>query len=181
MTVHEWQAQWARLDQFRVSGERDQVSAEWFAQLKHHHVDVVDYGITRLIGQAKDTFLPGLGLLKDFIQQKFDRYDRTHGKCVSCGGSGWLEAPPFKSNGLIYSNVLSRCGACGIPEPKIDGQGRRESLTSVEAHEYHAGRYGRDQMPEALKVRPGSRSFNTELVAQLQAWFRRVTGRGEAA
>lgn len=171
MTFQEWQPQWKRLDQFRISADADrgEVEAEWFSQLRHHHIDAVSEGVTKLIGSAKDNFLPGLGLLKDFIQQKFDRYERTSGKCQDCGGSSWIEAPPFKSNGLIYANVMQRCPSCGIPAPKVDERGRREPLTAVELNEYQAGRYGREQMPPGMGAKHPERGGNPEIKAAMEA------------
>lgn len=156
MTSTEWHGHWKRLAQFRVSADanRDELELEWFAQLKHYHVDAVDHGITQLIGSAKDTFMPGLGLLKDFIQQKFDRYDRSHGKCETCHGSSWIELPPFRSNGIIYANTVTRCPDCGIPAPKVETHGRRERLTDLQHHEYTAGRFGREQMPVGCESKP---------------------------
>lgn len=157
MTLQEWKAQWRRLDQFRVSGDvdRDQVSAEWFGQLKHWHVDAVDHGITRLIGSAEDTFLPGLGRLKLFIQERFDRYDRAPGKCANCSGSGWVEARPMKWDGRIYE-MNERCPACGIPAPVVKPHPGCVPVTDVEWHEWKAGRYARDTMPEWAKAKPVS-------------------------
>lgn len=173
MTFIEWEGQWARLNQFHTRGDvdRDTLSAEWFAQLKHYHVDAVDHGITQLIGGARDNFLPGLGLLKDHIKTRLARYDRTPGKCGECGGSGWVDAPPFKSNGLVYANVVTRCLVCGIPAPQIEANPRREPLTELQAHEYRARRYGRQQMPEGLEDKHPEKAGLPEL-RQMIAGFR---------
>lgn len=184
MTAGEWHDEWRRLDHFRISAEanRDELEAEWFAQLKHHHVDAVSHGISQLIGQAKDNFLPGLGLLKDFIQARLGRYDRTPGKCAECGGSGWIDAPPFKRNGLIYANVAGRCPACGIPEPTIDSHSRREVVSEVQQYEYQAGRDGRSQMPAGLEAKHPEKPGNPELrqmIAAFRAKF--ATDRSEVA
>lgn len=158
MTAAEWDRQWRRLEQYRVSGdaEREQVSAEWFVQLRHWHIDAVEHGITQLIGSTKDTFLPGLGLLKDFIQSRIGKYDRSHGKCATCNGSTWIDLPPFKSNGFVYASTVTRCPDCGVPAPKMDERSRREPLTDLQAHEYAAGRYGREQMPAGCEGKPWS-------------------------
>lgn len=173
MTFQEWQPQWARLAHFHVSGDvdRNALEAEWFAQLKHWHVDAVDAGITQLIGSAKDNFLPGLGLLKDYIRQRLDRYERTSGKCPRCNGSGWVEAPHFKSNGLVYANVVTRCGECGIPAPQVESHSRRERLTDLEQHEYQAGRYGREQMPVGMEGKPWDPEKKAAHKAQMKAAF----------
>lgn len=169
MTPHEWKAEWRRLDHFRAGGDGDRgaLEAEWFAQLRHYHVDAVHDGITKLIGHAKDTFLPGLGLLKDFIQQRFDKYERTSGKCQTCHGSSWVDAPLFRSNGLIYANALQRCPDCGIPAPTGDVNQRRERVSELHTHEYLAGRFGREQMPEGLQAKHPDRPGNPEMKAAM--------------
>lgn len=145
MTAAEWKVQWKRLDQFHVSADanRADVSAEWFRQLQHWHVDAIDHGITKLIGTAKDTFLPGLGLLKGFIQERVDRHDRTRDKCPTCQGTTWIEAAPWKSNSRIYTG-FQRCPDCGVPAPEYKPVGHREELTAVE---YQAWRDGTFQEP----------------------------------
>ena len=187
MTFQEWQPQWARLAHFHVSGDTDrgQLEAEWFAQLKHWHVDAVDHGVTKLIGGARDNFLPGLGLLKDHIQARLGRYDKTPGRCPTCHGSGWVDAAPFKSNGLVYANVSQRCPDCGIPAPQVEAHGHREPLTELQRHEYEAGRYGRDIMPEGLKAKPWDEAKRATHKAQMMAAFEklriRLFGHGEDA
>lgn len=182
MTFQDWQPQWTRLAHFHVSGEadRNQLEAEWFAQLKHHHIDAVDAGITQLIGSAKDNFLPGLGLLKDFIQARIGRYDRTPGKCADCGGSGWVDVEMFSSNKLIYANTVKRCLSCGIPEPKAETTSRRERVTDLQAHEYRAGRFGRDQMPEWAKAKHPDQPGNPELRKMIVEFKKRFVGEGVA-
>jgi hypothetical protein len=177
MTPQEWKAEWKRLDQFRVSAEaeRSEIEAEWFSQLRHHHIDAVSHGITQLIGHAKDTFLPGLGLLKDFIQQRIDRYERTPGKCHRCHGATWIEAPATKSNGIIYER-LTRCPACGIPAPQMSERHREEPLTDLERHEYRAGRYGRDLMPPGLDAKHPDKPGNPEIKAAMEALRKKLFG-----
>lgn len=179
MTLIEWKAQWKRLDQFRVNGDasREQVSAEWFAQLKHLHVDAVDHGITQLIGNAKDTFLPGLGLLKDFIQTRFDKYQRTDGKCATCHGSTWIESAPFKSNGMIYSSVCIRCPDCGIPAPSYSEPNQRKGLTSREFAEWRMNDHPRQYMPEAQQSKPRPEGEVTEMKAAMERLRIQLFGR----
>lgn len=169
MTSTEWESQWARLDQFRVKDEsrRDAMGAEWFAQLRHHHVDAVDHGITRLIGHAEDTFLPGLGLLKDFVQQRIDRYERTPGKCATCHGRTWIDAPAWKSNGIIYEG-LQRCPDCGVPAPQTHDRPMVQPVSLVELTEYHAGRYGRELMPPGLEGKPRHEGDPFEMKAAME-------------
>lgn len=165
MTAAEWETQWRRLDQFRVGGDADRadVSAEWFAQLRHWHVEAVEYGITKLIGSAKDTFLPGLGLLKDFIQERIDRYERTDGKCQTCHGSTWIESAPFKSNGMVYGGVCVRCPDCGIPAPQYSAPNNRHPLTSRELAEYRMNDHPRAYMPVGLEAKPAREGEVSEM------------------
>jgi hypothetical protein len=155
MTAQEWSTQWRRLDQFRVGGDADraEVDLEWFAQLKHFHIDAVKHGITQLIGSAKDTFLPGLGLLKEFIQARIDRYARTHQGCQTCHGSTWIESAPFKSNRMIYEGVCMRCPDCGVPAPEYADSGRREALTSREFAEWRMNDHPKASLPEGLQAK----------------------------
>jgi len=186
MTFQEWQPQWARLAHFHVSGDTDrgQLEAEWFAQLKHWHVDAVDHGVTKLIGGARDNFLPGLGLLKDHIQTRIGRYARTPGKCSTCHGSGWVDARPIKSNGMIYTQT-ARCPDCGIPAPQVESHGRYERPTDIEIHEWQEGRYLRDTMPDGLKAKPWDDAKRATHKAQMMAAFEalrvKLFGHGEDA
>lgn len=174
MTFPEWQPQWARLAHFRISADvdRDHLEAEWFAQLKHWHVDAVDAGVTLLIGHAKDNFLPGLGLLKDYIRQQIGRYERTPGQCATCHGTSWIEASPWKSNGLVYEGVV-RCPECGIPAPQVNDRKVTKPLTPLEQHEYQAGRYSREWMPVGLEAKP----WNPDAKAQHKSAMRQLFDR----
>lgn len=156
MTPHEWKAEWKRLDHFRISAEADrgELETEWFTQLRHYHVDAVNHGITLLIGHAEDNFLPGLGKLKGFIQQKIDRYERTHGKCSTCHGATWIDAWPMVWDGRLYE-MFARCPDCGIPAPEMKTpHPSARPATKVEYEEWKAGRYLRDAMPEWAKAKP---------------------------
>lgn len=182
MTLPEWKVQWKRLDPFRVGGDadRDQVSAEWFAQLKHFHVDAVEYGVTKLIGSAQDTFLPGLGLLKDYIQERMGRYDRTPGKCATCHGTTWIESAPWKANGIIYEG-LRRCPDCGVPEPQGHEQKVTHRVSDLELHEYRHGRYGRDLMPDGAKAKHPEKVVNPEFKVWAESLKKRLFGVAEDA
>ena len=148
MTATEWTGQWRRLAHFQIRADADRpaLEIEWFAQLKHHHVDAVDVGITQLIGQAKDNFLPGLGLLKDLIQTRLGRYDTTPGRCATCHGALWIDAPPWKAYGRIYTGFC-RCPDCGVPAPAYTPNGRREALTASEHQAYLAGTFTEPPLP----------------------------------
>jgi hypothetical protein len=156
MTAPEWKIQWHRLDSFHVRADVDRakLSAEWFAQLQHWHVEAVEYGITRLIGSATENFLPALGILKEFIQERIDKYQRTDGKCATCHGSSWIESAPFKSNGMIYEGVCMRCPDCGIPAPQYADPSNRQPLTSREYAEWRMGDAPKQYMPEGLQAHP---------------------------
>lgn len=178
MTIDEWETQWKRLDQFRVGGDADrtEVSAEWFVQLRHWHIEAVEYGITKLIGTAKDTFLPGLGLLKDYIQERIDRYQRTDGKCQTCHGSTWIDAPPFMENGMIYTGVL-RCPDCGIPAPAYTPPPNRRPLTTREHAEYQLGDHNRNYMPPGMGAKHPHAGGNPELKAMATTLRIKLFGR----
>lgn len=170
MTSAEWDTQWKRLDQFRVGGDADRadVSAEWFTQLRHFHVDAVEHGITQLIGTAHDTFLPALGLLKDFIRARIDRYERAAGKCATCHGSTWIDSAPFKSNGMIYENIVVRCPDCGIPAPQYTTSSNRQPLTSREYAEWRMGDAPKNYMPPGLEGKPRREGEVTEIKAAME-------------
>lgn len=172
MTPQEWAPLWARLAHFHVSGDidREKLEAEWFAQLKHWHVDAVDAGVTLLIGHARDNFLPGLGLLKDYIGQRMGRYERTPGKCATCHGSGWIDVDPWKSNGIVYEGVV-RCPNCGIPAPKLNDRKVTHPLTHLEAHEYQAGRYSRELMPPGCEAKPWNPESKAQHKTAMRAMF----------
>lgn len=175
MTLDDWTAQWHRLDHFHIRGDadRDSLSAEWFRQLQHHHVDAVDAGITQLIGKAEDTFLPGLGLLKSFIQARIDRYDRAPGKCATCHGSTWIEVAPWKSYGIVYEGVR-RCPDCGVPAPQGDDRAVMEPLSALELHEYQAGRYNRDLMPAFAQAKPVSEEKRLAAREDFRQWSEKL-------
>lgn len=177
MTQAEWKVQWHRLDQFslRQDADRAKVSAEWFTQLQHHHVDAVDHGITRLIGSATDTFLPGLGLLKGFIRERIDKHERTHGKCQTCHGATWVEAWPVVYEGRLYE-MHARCPDCGIPAPEMKKPHHNaRPATKLEYEEWKAGRYSRDTMPEWAKAKPWkSEQARLEHKAQMREAFERL-------
>jgi hypothetical protein len=148
MTSTEWETQWKRLDPYRVPADvkRADVSAEWFAQLRHYHVDAVDHGITQLIGSVKDTFLPGLGLLRELIQARIGKYDRQPGTCDRCHGSKWVDAWPWWSNGMVYTG-MERCPDCGVPPPQYKPPENRRPLTKAEYIAWQAGTLEQLPMP----------------------------------
>jgi hypothetical protein len=176
MTSGEWKVQWRRLDQFHVSAEanRGDVSAEWFKQLQHYHVDAVERGITELIGQTKDSFLPGLGALKELIQARLDKYSRAHGQCGTCDGATWIEAWPVIFDGRLYE-MLARCPDCGIPAPEMKKpHPSSRPATKLEYDEWKAGRYARDTMPEWAKAKPWKVGAQEKHKAEMREMFERL-------
>lgn len=181
MTISEWRQQWARLAQFHVpvGGNRERVGAEWFAQLKRYHVEAVERGITELIGNAQDNFLPGLGVLRGLIQSRIDKYERVRVSCPTCHGSGWIEAWPVIFGEGLYES-FTRCPDCGIPAPQIKKShyGSRPA-TKLEYEEWKAGRYLRDTMPDWAKAkpwRPGAREAHIAEISMLSERLRQMTG-----
>lgn len=167
MTNAEFDRQFVRLSiHFHLpQDERDTIQADWFAAMKHFHVEAFDHAVTELVRTATERYWPALGRVMEIIKARIGRYDRTPGECLTCGGSGWVEASAFKSNGLIYSNALMRCQHCGIPAPAAETHSRRSVLTDIEAHEHAQGRYGRDQMPDGLKAKHPEKLGNPEFKA----------------
>lgn len=183
MTNVEFDHQFVRLSaHFHLpQDERDTIQADWFAALKHYHMEALDHAVTELSNTATDRYWPALGKVLEIIKARLGRYDRTPGECSTCGGSGWVESPPFKANGIIYSNTLVRCQHCGIPAPKAESHARRAPLTDIEAHEYAQGRYGRDQMPEGLKAKHPEKPGNPEFKAWADRLRKKLFGVAEDA
>lgn len=155
MTVPEWLPEWARLDQFHLptGADRLAVAEEWFRQLQHHPVAAVHDGITDLIGSTPDTFLPGLGKLRELIRARSDRTETPESaKCFRCHGSRWIDADPFLSNGLVYANTVIRCPECGVPPPTLPPSPYRRALTPEERAAWDAGQ-ARDTMPSWAKAK----------------------------
>lgn len=178
MSAAEWEIQWHRLDTFNLRSEADRtkVSAEWFAQLRHFHVDAVDHGIGQLIGAAKDSFLPPLGILRGLIQTRIDRYERAAGKCATCHGATWIDAAPFKSNGMIYENVVVRCPDCGIPAPQYSAPNGRQELTSREYAEWKIGDAPKQYMPPGLEAKPSREGEVSEMKAAMERLRHKLFG-----
>jgi hypothetical protein len=164
MTSVEFERQFTRLTgHFHLPADdsRDTISVDWFKAVEHYHVEALDHAVTELIRTAQDRFWPPLGKILSTIQSRLGRYDRTFGKCNTCNGSSWIEAPSYKANGQVYA-ALRRCPDCGIPAPELE-QHRTEPLSTVEQHEYQAGRYMRSQMPPGLEAKPKPEGEKTEM------------------
>lgn len=176
MVAAEWTKQWKRLDQFTLPSDanRAKVGLEWFTQLKHFHIDAIDRGITEVIGQSKDNFMPGLGVLKELIQSRIDKYERVRGKCNTCHGSTWIEAWPVMWDGKLYE-MFSRCPDCGVPAPEMKKpHPNARPATKIEYEEWKAGRYARDTMPEFAKAKPWKPGAREAHVAEMREMFDRL-------
>jgi hypothetical protein len=62
----------------------------------------------------------------------------------------------------VYS-ALSRCPDCGIPAPEMEQKSNTQPLSTVEQHEYQAGRYMCSQMPPGLEAKPKPEGEKTEM------------------
>lgn len=176
MTSAEWKNQWKRLRQFRVNPDvtPDDVSAEWFQQLQHYHVDAVERGITELIGHQKDTFLPGVGALKELITNRINKYDHHHGGCETCHGSIWIEAWPVMFDGRLYE-MFARCPDCGVPAPEMKKpHPSSRPATKTEYEEWKAGRYARDTMPDFATAKPWKPGQREAHKAEMRELFDRL-------
>jgi hypothetical protein len=174
MTAAEFETQFSRLAahfHLPADASRDTLAVDWLKALQHYHVDALEHAVTELTKTSTDRFWPALGRVMELIKSRIGRYDRTPGACATCHGSTWIEAQPWKANGQIYTGV-QRCPDCGIPAPQSDERRNSQPLTSVEFHEYQAGRYMRTQMPPGLDAKPtreGEKTEMREAMARLHA------------
>ena len=155
MTTVEFKPQFARLaNHFRMGADmdRDQVYKDWFRGLAHYHVDAVSTGIDQLTRESTETYWPALGKLLEIIRNRLAGMQKVRNNCGTCHGSTWIDAAPYKVGGIIYEGVV-RCPDCGVPAPQMPDR-KIESLSSVQYHEWKAGRYGRDLMPDGMKAKP---------------------------
>jgi hypothetical protein len=157
MTSAEFDKQFNRLtEHFHLPADssRDTIGTDWFKAVEHYHVDALERAVTDLIRTAQDRFWPPLGKLTSAIRNRIAGMDRQPGKCATCHGSSWIDVAPFKSNHMIYENVLMRCPDCGIPAPPYTEPSRREPLTSREHAEWRMGDAPKQYMPEAQQAKP---------------------------
>lgn len=155
MTQREFDRQFTRLcDHFHLADEsKKTIAVDWFDALRHYHMDAVDAGITRVIGDATDTFWPALGKLKQAIQSRIAGMAKVKADCATCQGSSWVEAMPWKAHGRVYTG-FQRCPDCGVPEPIFTPESLRTPLTAAE---YQAWR--NRELPEpAVPLQPSNRS-----------------------
>ena len=170
MTTAEFDRQFARLaSHFHLPQDetRDTLAVDWMKALQHYHADALEHAVTELTRTATDRFWPALGRVLELIRSRIGRYDKAPGKCATCHGSTWIEAQPWKSNGVIYEG-LQRCPDCGIPAPQLHDRKVSQPVSRLECHEYRSGRYGRDLMPEGLRAKHPEQPGNPELRAMLE-------------
>jgi hypothetical protein len=135
-----------------VDSTRESLVMDWFRALQGYDAESMERGVTHLITTERERFWPALGKVLEAIRIKSHGY-RSGSKCAACGGSGWLETHPFLSNGMVYENVLIRCGSCGVPSPNAEESRGRRPLTAAEYRAWSMGELSRDYMPEGLKAK----------------------------
>ena len=178
MTGAEFDQQFARLAaHFHLPADesRDTIAADWCAALQHYHADALEHSVTELTRTATDRFWPALGKVLDLIKARIGRYDRAPGKCRTCNGSTWIDAQPWKSNGIVYEG-LQRCPDCGVPPPQSHERKAIHALTSIEFHEHQKGRYGRDLMPPGMEAKHPETPGNAELKAWCEQLKKKLFG-----
>lgn len=183
MTGAEFDQQFARLAaHFHLPQDesRDTIAADWCAALKHYHVDALEHAVTELTRTATDRYWPALGKVMELIKARIGRYDKAQGKCATCHGSTWIEAQPWKSNGIVYEGV-QRCPDCATPAPQTNERKTIQPLTSLEFHEYQKGRYGRELMPPGLEAKHPEKVVNPEFKVWAEALKKRLFGQKEDA
>lgn len=170
MNVGDFDTQFNRLTQhfhLPTDASRESLGVDWYKAVEHYHIDAMERAVTELIRTAQDRFWPPLGKLLTAIQSRFDKYDRSHGKCATCHGSTWIEAFPWKSNGMIYQGN-QRCPDCGIPAPQTHDRPQVRAVTRLELAEYQAGRSGRELMPPGLEGKPRHEGDPFEMNAAME-------------
>lgn len=150
MTINEFNREFDRLEKhFRVNqDDRAQILKDWFKALSHYHVDAVSTAIDDVIQSATDTFWPALGKITGAIKSKLARYEQTRRACPKCNGNTWVEAMPWKSNGIVYEG-FTRCSECGVPPPNYTPPPYREELTATEYAQYLHGTLPQPEIPIA--------------------------------
>jgi hypothetical protein len=182
MSAAEFDTQFGRLAahfHLPADGTRDTLALDWLKALQHYHVDALDHAIDELIRTSEDRYWPALGKVIVLIKSRIDRYDRQHGKCGTCHGSTWIEAQPWKSNGIVYEG-MQRCPDCGVPAPKMDEHKVSQTISRVEYAEYKAGRYGRELMPPGMEAKPTREGERTEMREFFDRLRLKLFGKGAA-
>lgn len=149
MNAAEFERQFSRLtDHFMlpVDSSRDTIAVDWFAAVEHYHVDAMERGVTELIRTASDRFWPPLSKLLAAIRNRMAGMERTKDACLTCHGSTWIEAAPYKVHGRVYTG-FQRCPDCGVPAPNYKPVGPRDPLTASEYQAWRAGTFQEPEMP----------------------------------
>lgn len=184
MSLQEFETQFGRLTaHFHLPADdsRDTLAIDWFKALEHYHVDAFDHAITELTKISQDRFWPPLGKVVGTIRARIDKYERAAGKCATCHGATWIESAPFKSNVMIYENVVIRCPDCGIPAPQYTASDRRQPLTSREYAEWRIGDDPKQFMPSGLEAKPwksddAREAHRAEMKAAFESLSQRLFG-----
>lgn len=175
MTLPEFTTQFERiLRQFRPAADADTsaLMSEWFDAFRHLHLDAFEVATTRLIREATDTYWPAIGTMREIVQSRMDRYERTSGTCETCHGSTWIEGWPVWSNGRVY-RTTSRCPSCGVPVPQMLEQKHARRLTKIEVLSWEAGQLTEAPLPawatakKDAAVDPELRTFCARLAVKL--------------
>ena len=172
MNAFEWDGQFDRLmTQFRLPADvdADKVRMEMFSALQHWHLDAVERGITDVIRNAKETFFPPIGIVREAIQTRLAGMDLTKDKCKTCNGSTWIEAWPAMCWGLVYE-MFQRCPDCGRGAPETKKPQNLRPLTSAERDDWQEKRAFRDTMPDWARPRKTDEPTNDikEFMASLR-------------
>lgn len=150
MTLNEFHREFGRLEKhFRLDDDnRKTVISDWFKALSHYHVDAFSTAIDDVLMDAIDTFWPALGKITSAIKSRAARYEMLKRECPTCGGTTWIEAQPWKSNGFIYEG-FQRCPDCGTPPPNYTMPPYREPLTATEFAQWLGGTFRGPEIPIA--------------------------------
>lgn len=178
MTAAEFDRQFSRLAaHFYLPQDetRETLAVDWLKALQHYHVDAFEHAVTELTRTSEDRFWPALGKVIGLIKARLGRYDKAPGKCATCHGSTWIETQPWIAHGIIYEG-LQRCPDCGVPAPQGHERRVMQPLTSVQFHEYRAGRYGRELMPAGSEAKHPERVANPEFAKWAEDLRKRLFG-----
>lgn len=110
----------------------DAVFAEWFPAFAGLHVDDVADGVTRLLRGKTDRWWPTIGELRGCIASVQAGRTSASDACPKCHGSRWVEARPYRANGEHVYRGVTRCPACGVPAPRLEGQSRQTPFTDAQ-------------------------------------------------
>lgn len=158
MTKPEFVQQWKRLTRhFSVPLEfgdnSDGLRDEIFGALQHWHIDAVERGISKIIREATDRFFPAIGAIVAAVSSGVGKYERTAGRCGTCGGNGWIypqtrdAVQKFRTSAGTIVDAVVRCPDCGIPAPNYKPLGNLTPLTYAEMEQLQVGTLQVAQIP----------------------------------